>query len=106
MNRIITALVAIVTTLGLYAANPLPVIPYPQRVETGKGHYNAKNGFDIQVADPAFESEGGFLRDKLIAAGKKSALSPDGCIVLQRDNSVESPEGYTLCVTKDAVVIG
>lgn len=106
MNRIITALVAIVTTLGLYAANPLPVIPYPQSVETGKGHYNAKNGFDIQVADPAFESEGGFLRDKLIAAGKKSALSPDGCIVLQRDNSVESPEGYTLCVTKDAVVIG
>ena len=106
MNRILALLTAVITVSGLYAARPLPVIPYPQSVETGKGYYDAVNGYDINVADPIFTCEGDYLRDALSARGKVSSINPDGRIILRRDDSVDNREGYRLEITRDAVVIG
>lgn len=105
MNRIITFITTLAVCTGLYAARPLPVIPYPQHVEQHKGHFDARNGYNI-TADSCFEAEADLLKEKLAADGVQSVVTPhDGAIRLTHDAAVASPEGYRLSITPGDITI-
>ena len=104
--RTITFIFALAMSLGVMASKTLPVIPYPQHVEEKKGCFDARNGFDIKIADARFESEGRFLNEKLQAAGRQSEItSSEAAVVISYDAGITGDEAYRLTVDNKNIEI-
>jgi len=87
-----------------------PLIPYPSSLITGTGIFNITTETKIVAADHHFDNEveqlnlllAAYLGQPLKRAGAGSAHHD---IVFKYDGSIVAPEGYTLIITRDKIVL-
>jgi hexosaminidase len=86
-----------------------PIIPKPENLTMAKGRFLISSNTKI-ISDPGLSQEDQYLSEMLgEALGTKPLVDQTATaknnITLQLDPSIENPEGYTLTITYDAVVI-
>jgi hexosaminidase len=90
-------------------ADDYPIIPKPENLMMGKGRFLISSNTKI-ICDTSLRQEALFLSELLgDALGTKllvdSGAATKNNITLQLDPTIENPEGYTLTITYDKVVI-
>ena len=90
-------------------ADDYPIIPKPENLMMGKGRFLISSNTKI-ICDTSLRQEALFLSEMLgDALGTKllvdSGAATKNNITLQLDPTIENPEGYTLTITYDKVVI-
>lgn len=106
MQKTLSLFLLLFVALGLRAASPLPIIPYPQSVEIKNGKCDAPAGFSVVNTDSAFAKDAAFLSDRLAAAGRLAVANRKGRrISFRLDPSITAPEGYKLDISGKEVTI-
>lgn len=109
---LLSLLLLITTTVGQVfpqtASAQLPLIPYPQSVIQGKGHFNI-NAATVLRYDAGFTNEAAQL-NQLIRSGigkplKMAKVNRANMISLKADPTIKSEEGYKLSITANEVSI-
>lgn len=89
-----------------------PITPTPISMSIEDGSFSLEGGVTIYYTDSALEQEADFLQMSLednhgISASVESTQTgSENGILLQLDDSVTDPEGYSLSVKSDQIVIG
>ncbi len=115
MKSQIIAIIQLLLTATVFAANPPAIIPEPQKIELGNGTFTLEPDTRIYV-DLASRQTGEFLAAKLrqstgyplkVSAKFFSSATVKGGILLTTNDANTSlgAEGYELTVAPDSVVI-
>lgn len=108
MKYILSLIAVILANIGI-AQTQLPIIPYPQNVEIGKGKFELKEKVEINVSVPELKAEAEFLKMKLSEAGKIAEIVSKKKYI-KGINFVLIPEmgkggAYNLDIEKNKVLI-
>ncbi|GAA4330269.1 family 20 glycosylhydrolase [Mucilaginibacter gynuensis] len=96
----------------LHAQQPdakLPLIPYPQEVQTGTGSFKVSGSTTISLTAGKFANEAALLNNLILQKTDKSlkvtSASTTNTIKLVTDAAITNPEAYSLTITRQAIVI-
>ena len=86
------------------ASSAQDIIPYPQRIDTGRGSFIVSGRTALRVA-PGFQREAGVLRDLLQRAVGSAQQTSGPFIQIDDDPAISTAEGYRLTITPEKVVL-
>ncbi|HZW70654.1 MAG TPA: family 20 glycosylhydrolase, partial [Hanamia sp.] len=86
-----------------------PIIPYPVHLVPANGDFVVNKNTSIVIQNQSFRQDATALKQIIKESGgivpRYSKTTRSNSIILKRDNSIESPEGYNLSVTPSNVIL-